>query len=144
MTPNALLVEVGHPQLSIHGRQCELLGLARSSFYYEPAVETPANLALMRLIDRQYTDCPFYGSRKMTTWLQGQGHAVNRKRVQRLMRLMGLEAIYPKPKLSVTDQNHKVFPYLLRDVPIQRAWARCGVRISLMFLWFAASCIWPA
>jgi putative transposase len=97
-----------------------LLGLARSSFYYEPAVETPANLALMRLIDRQYTDCPFYGSRKMTTWLQGQGHAVNRKRVQRLMRLMGLEAIYPKPKLSVTDQNHKVFPYLLRDVPIQR------------------------
>ncbi len=97
-----------------------MLGLARSSFYYEPAVETPANLALMRLIDRQYTDCPFYGSRKMTTWLQGQGHAVNRKRVQRLMRLMGLEAIYPKPKLSVTDQNHKVFPYLLRDVPIQR------------------------
>jgi putative transposase len=102
------------------GRQCELLGLARSSFYYEPALETPENLALMRLIDRQYTDCPFYGSRKMTTWLQGQGHEVNRKRVQRLMRLMGLEAIYPKPKLSVADQEHKVFPYLLRDVSIKR------------------------
>jgi putative transposase len=97
-----------------------LLGLARSSFYYEPAGETPANLALMRLIDRQYTDRPFYGSRKMTTWLQGQGHEVNRKRVQRLMRLMGLEAIYPKPKLSIADQNHKVFPYLLRDVSITR------------------------
>ena len=102
------------------GRQCELLGLARSSFYYQPAVETPANLALMRLIDRQYTDRPFYGSRKMTTWLQGQGYEVNRKRVQRLMRLMGLEAIYPKPKLSVADREHKVFPYLLRDVAIKR------------------------
>jgi putative transposase len=102
------------------GRQCELLGLARSSFYYEPALETAENLALMRLIDRQYTDCPFYGSRKMTTGLQGQGHEVNRKRVQRLMRLMGLEAIYPKPKLSVADQEHKVFPYLLRDVSIKR------------------------
>src|SRR5207247_2839567 len=93
------LVEVGHRELSI-GRQCELLGLARSSFYYEPAVETPANLALMRLIDRQYTDYPFYGSRRMTAWLQVAGHAVNRKRVQRLMRQMGLEAIYPKPNLS--------------------------------------------
>ena len=82
------------------GRQCELLGLTRSSFYYEPATETAANLALMRLIDQRYTDRPFYGSRKMTIWLQGAGHEVNRKRVQRLMRLMGLEAVYPKPKLS--------------------------------------------
>src|SRR4029077_11262966 len=66
------LVEVGHPQLSIC-RQCELLGLARSSFYYEPAAETAETLTLMRLIDQQYTDCPFYGSRKMTIWLQGEG-----------------------------------------------------------------------
>ncbi len=78
------------------GRQCALLGLARSSFYYEPAVETAENLSLMRLIDRQYTDYPFYGSRRMTAWLQGAGHAVNRKRVQRLMRQMGLEAVYPR------------------------------------------------
>ena len=77
-------------------RQCELLGLGRSSFYYEPAVETAENLYLMKLIDRQYTDYPFYGSRKMTRWLQKvMKLAVNRKRVQRLMRLMGLEAIYP-------------------------------------------------
>jgi putative transposase len=102
-------------------RQCELLGLGRSSFYYEPAVETAANLALMKLIDQQYTDHPFYGSRKMTHWLQEvMKLEVNRKRVQRLMRLMGLEAIYPKPKLSVTGQGHKVFPYLLRDVTIGR------------------------
>jgi putative transposase len=129
------------------GRQCELLGLARSSFYYEPALETAENLALMRLIDRQYTDCPFYGSRKMTTWLQGQGHEVNRKRVQRLMRLMGLEAIYPKPKLSVADQEHKVFPYLLRDVSIKRVgqvWSTDITYVPLVsgFLYLAVVIDW--
>jgi putative transposase len=74
----------------------------------------------MHLIDKQYTDCPFYGSRRMTAWLQDAGHAVNRKRVQRLMRLLGLEAVYPKPNLSAAGQGHKVFPYLLRDVKIER------------------------
>jgi putative transposase len=74
-------------------QQCELLGLSRSSYYYEPATETAENLALMEMIDREYTERPFQGSRRLTTWLQVQGHAVNRKRVQRLMRLMGLEAV---------------------------------------------------
>jgi putative transposase len=129
------------------GRQCELLGLARSSFYYEPAAETPANLALMRLIDRRYTDCPFYGSRKMTIWLQGVGHAVNRKRVQRLMRRMGLEAVYPKPKLSAAGQGHKVFPYLLRGVTIQRVgqvWSTDITYIPLAsgFMYLAAVIDW--
>jgi len=101
-------------------RQCELLGLSRSSFYYAPAAETAANLALMQRIDRLYTDRPFFGSRKMTAWLQREGHPVNRKRVQRLMRLMGLEAIYPKPKLSAAGHGHKVFPYLLRGLTIDR------------------------
>jgi putative transposase len=96
------------------------LGLGRSSFYYEPASETAENLALMKLIDRQYTARPYYGSRRMTVWLEGQGHAVNRKRVRRLMALMGLEAVYPKPKLSAPGQGHKVFPYLLRGVKIDR------------------------
>src|SRR5882672_10105935 len=95
-------------------QQCELLGLSRSSFYYEPATETAANLALMALIDREYTAHPFRGSRGMTAWLKRDGHAVNRKRVQRLMRLMGLEAVYPKPHLSVGGAGHKVYPYLLR------------------------------
>jgi putative transposase len=113
------VVEVSHPQLSI-ARQCELLGLCRSSFYYEPATETEDNLRLMRLIDQQYTAQPVYGSRRMAAWLQRRGHAVNRKRVQRLMRLMGLEAVYPKPRLSAPGRGHKVFPYLLRDVPIGR------------------------
>ena len=102
------------------GRQCDLLGLCRSSFYYEPAVETPENLALMRRIDEQYTAQPVYGSRRMTAWLMRQGHEINRKRVQRLMRLMGLEAIYPKPNLSAAGKGHRVFPYLLRDVKIER------------------------
>jgi putative transposase len=97
-----------------------LLGLGRSSFYYEPARETAENLALMKLMDRQYTARPYYGSRRMTVWLEGQGHTVNRKRVRRLMALMGLEAIYPKPKLSAPGQGHKVFPYLLRGVTIDR------------------------
>ena len=101
-------------------QQCELLGLSRSSYYYEPATETAANLSLMAKIDREYTAHPFLGSRRMMTWLRGEGHEVNRKRVQRLMRLMGLEAVYPKPRLSVGGAGHKVYPYLLRNVPIQR------------------------
>lgn len=113
------MIEVDHPQLSI-SRQCQLLGLNRSSYYYEPRTETQENLALMRVIDQQYTDHPDFGSRRMAIWLGKQGHEVNRKRVQRLMRLMGLEAVYPKPKLSLPGQGHKVFPYLLRDVKIDR------------------------
>ena len=101
-------------------RQCELLGLSRSNVYYRP-VETPAeDLRLMRLIDEQSTKCPFYGSRRMTAWLVREGHEVNRKRVQRLLRIMGLEAIYPKPRLSLPGVGHRVYPYLLRDVTIER------------------------
>ena len=96
--------------------QCDLLGLHRSGLYYERAGETELNLALMRLIDEQYTRTPFYGSRRLAWWLGTQGHDVNRKRVQRLMRLMGLEAIYPKPNLSRRNAAHEVYPYLLRDL----------------------------
>ena len=113
------LIEVDHPELSVR-RQCELLGLNRSSLYYEPVGETPENLRLMRLIDEQYTACPFYGSRKMTVWLTQQREVVNRKRVQRLMRVMGLEAIYPKPRLSLAGRGHRIYPYLLRGVTIER------------------------
>jgi putative transposase len=140
------LVEANHPELSI-GRQCELLGLSRSSFYYEPATETAENLALMKLIDRQYTDYPFYGSRRMAAWLQGAGHAVNRKRVQRLMRQMGLEAVYPKPKLSVAAAGHKIFPYLLRGVAIERpdqVWSTdiTYVPLTAGFMYLAAIIDW--
>jgi putative transposase len=97
-----------------------LLGLNRSSLYYEPVPEAADNLRLMRLIDEQYTARPFYGSRKMTVWLQGRGEEINRKRVQRLMRLMGLEAIFPKPRLSAAGRGHRVYPYLLRGVSVRR------------------------
>jgi putative transposase len=113
------LVEDDHPALSVR-RQCQLLGLARSGLYYQAVPEKQENLTLMQLIDRYYTARPFYGSRKMTAWLRTQGHPVNRKRVRRLMGLMGLEAIYPKPKLSAAAAGHKVFPYLLRGVKIER------------------------
>jgi putative transposase len=137
---------VNHPDLSI-GRQCELLGLSRSSFYYEPATENVENLELMQLIDQEYTACPYYGSRKMTVWLQSQGRQVNRKRVQRLMRLMGLEAIYPKPQLSLAGRGHKVYPYLLRDVKIARSdqvWSTdiTYVPLACGFMYLAAVIDW--
>ena len=112
-------MDPGDAVLSV-SRQCELLGLSRSSYYYEPATETPENLALMALIDQEYMAHPFQGSRRLTIWLRSEGHEVNRKRVQRLMRLMGLEAVYPKPRLSVRGAGHKVYPYLLRGVTIER------------------------
>lgn len=110
-------VDPTDPVLSVT-RQCQLIGLNRASYYYEPATCSPENLRLMAEIDREYTAHPFLGTRRMTTWLHEQGHQVNRKRVQRLMRLMGLEAVYPKPKLSVRGAGHKVYPYLLRNVVI--------------------------
>jgi putative transposase len=102
-------------------RQCELIGLSRSSYYYEPAAETPENLALMELLDREYMAHPFLGSRRLTTWLRGEGRRVNRKRVRRLMGVMGLEAVYPKPRLSRPAPGHRVYPYLLRGVAIERS-----------------------
>ena len=101
-------------------RQCELLGLNRASWYFAAAGETAENLALMRLIDQQYVARPSYGSRRMTTWLRERGQVVNRKRVQRLMRQMGLEAIYPKPRLSQRGPEARIYPYLLRNVKILR------------------------
>ncbi len=113
------LIEPGHPHLSIR-KQCDLFGLNRSTLYYQPVETDKYTLSLMRLIDEQYTRTPFYGVPKMTAWLRRQGHEVNPKRVRRLMRLLGLEAIYPKPKLSRPNLQHKVYPYLLRNIHIRR------------------------
>jgi putative transposase len=128
-------------------RQCQLLGLNRSSLYYQPATETAANLRLMQLIDEEYTAHPFSGSRKLTRWLVQQGEAVNRKRVQRLMRLMGLEAIYPKPKLSLAGRGHRIYPYLLRNVTIERpdqVWSTDITYVPLAsgFMYLAAVIDW--
>ncbi|MBK8200966.1 MAG: IS3 family transposase [Bdellovibrionales bacterium] len=113
------MIEIDSNKLAL-SRQCELIGLPRSTLYYEPAHESTENLDFMRLIDRQYLRTPFYGSRNMTTWLRQEGYEVNRKRVQRLMRLMGMEAIYPKPRTSEAIKEHKKYPYLLRDLEIIR------------------------
>jgi putative transposase len=102
-------------------RQCELLGLARSSWYYQPAGESAEAVELLRLLDEQYTRTPFYGVRRMTAWLRSRGHVVNVKRVRRLLRLLGVEAIYPKPATSAPAPGHRIYPYLLRGVPITHA-----------------------
>lgn len=109
-----------HPQLTI-SRQCELLKVARSSFYYQAQGPSDEELSLLRLIDQQYLKTPFYGSRRMTVVLRQQGYVVNRKRVQRLMRQLGLEAIYPKPRLSQAHPDHQVYPYLLRNLVVTHA-----------------------
>jgi len=112
-------IEPGHPEWSVR-RQCELLGLNRATWYYEAAAESKENLCLMRLIDEQFLRRPYFGSRRMGVWLESVGQIVNRKRVQRLMRLMGIEALYPKPRTTQRNADHRVFPYLLRDVEIVR------------------------
>lgn len=101
-------------------RQCDLLDLARSSFYYQPGRDDSYNELLMRLLDEKYTARPFYGIDQMTNWLRSIGHAVNRKRVRRLMQQMGIQAIFPKRKTSVPNYEHRVYPYLLRELVIDR------------------------
>ncbi len=101
-------------------RQCALVGLPRSSFYYRPQGESGENLHVMRLLDEQYTLTPYYGVRRMTAWFRSQGYHVHHKRVARLMHTMGIEAISPKPRLSQAQPTHRVYPYLLRGVPITR------------------------
>ena len=116
-------IEPDHAELAI-GRQCELLGLARSTRYYraqaDPAVAA-VNQSLMNRIDQLYTDRPSMGVRMMRDTLRREGHPVNVKRVRRLMRLMGLEAVYPKPRLSLPHPGHRIYPYLLRGLAITRA-----------------------
>lgn len=141
-----MLVDADHAELSVR-RQCELLGLNRATFYYQPASATPESLRLMRLIDEAYTAHPFLGSRRMTIWLGKRGEAVNRKRVQRLMRFMGLEAIYPKPRLSLAGRGHRIYPYLLRNVKIERpdqVWSTDITYIPLRagFVYLAATIDW--
>jgi putative transposase len=108
------LIELDDPHLSIL-RKCELVGLNRSTYYLPPATESEENLRLMRLIDEQYLKTPFYGSRRMTAVLGRRGAVVNRKRVQRLMAKMGLEALHPGPRTTVTAPDARAYPYLLRD-----------------------------
>ena len=119
------LIDREHNQLSLV-RQCTLLDISRASLYYQPTPQRTEDLELMSLMDRQYLKTPFYGSRRMKAWLRGQGRQVNRKRVRRLMQMMGLEAIYRHPNTSKPTPEHRVYPYLLKGVKIDRvnqAWS---------------------
>ena len=112
-------IEKNHPRLSVR-RQCRLLSLTRSTLYAMPAGESAENLALMRRIDEQFLETPWYGSRQMARWLRRQGHLVGRHRVRRLMRKMGLSPIYQAPRTSQPHPQHRIYPYLLRDLTIER------------------------
>lgn len=117
-------------------RQCELLGISRSVLYYTPRGPNGSDLVAMRLIDEQYTRTPFYGVERMTAWLQRTGIVIGHNRVRRLMRLMGLEAIYPKPRLSLPgDDNSRKYPYLLRGLKIERPNQVWATDITYVRLW---------
>src|SRR4051795_5405704 len=140
------LMEPGHGQLSIV-RQCELVSISRSSFYHQPVGETAENLALMRLIDAQFLETPWYGSRQMARHLRREGHEVGRKRVRRLMGVMGLVPIYQRPRTTVPHPEHRVYPYLLRDLTVERpnqVWCADITYIPMRrgFLYLAAVMDW--
>jgi putative transposase len=112
-----MLINPGHVDISIT-RQCQLLGVSRSSYYYKPNGESEENLRYMRLIDEQYLRTPFFGYRQMTRWLQRQGYPVNKKRVQRLMGIMGIQGTVPGPHTSKAHPEHKIYPYLLEGMQL--------------------------
>jgi len=113
------MIEPGHRVLSV-GKQCALLSISRSSFYYTPKGESEMNLALMCQIDEQFLETPFFGVRQMTWHLRNEGHLVNEKRIRRLMRLMGLMPIYQKPNTSRPAKGHKIWPYLIKGLRVDR------------------------
>jgi putative transposase len=114
------MIEPQHDLLSVR-RQCQLLGLHRSGLYYQPVAETTENLAIMRFLDEQYYKTPFYGERRLTALLRHTGYNVNRKRVKRLMRLVGWETLYQEPNTSEANASHKVYPYLLKGLTVTKA-----------------------
>jgi len=140
------MIDPHHPTIPV-SRQCQLLDLARSSLYYRPRGPSEEDLALMRLIDEHYTATPFYGSRRMAAVLARAGHPVGRRRVRRLMRLMGLAAIYPKPRLSLPGKDAERYPYLLRGVQITRpdqVWSAdiTYIRLRRGFIYLVAVIDW--
>ena len=142
------MIDPAHQNLSVL-RQCRLLNINRSTYYYKKRPIKPIDLKLMELIDRQYLKTPTWGSRSMRNHLRRLGYKVNRKRVQRLMRLMGLEAIYPKRKTSRPHPDHKIYPYLLRNLKIDRpnqVWAAdiTYIPMSRGFMYLVAVMDWQS
>ena len=140
------LIDTTNSDISIN-RQCELLKVSKGALYYQPKPIDQYTLLLMDLIDKQHTKTPFYGSRRLVAWLKQKGHPINRKRVQGLMKTMRIETIYPKPKLTRRNEDHKVYPYLLRGVNIERpnhVWSTdiTYIRISNGFVYLTAVIDW--
>ena len=140
------LIESTSKHISL-SRQCELLGLSRGAYYYQSRPVSDQNLVLMRLIDEEYTRHPFYGSRRLSDWLRDQNQAVSREKVRRLMKLMGLEAIYPKKRLSLKNKEHRTYPYLLRGLRIDHpdhVWASdiTYIRLRRGFAYLVAVMDW--
>jgi putative transposase len=125
---------VEQEQVSLR-RQCALVGLSRTALYYKPHSESAENLELMRLLDEQSTRAPFYAVERMTAWLRGQGSEINPKRVGRLLRAMGLEALYPKSSLSDPAAGHRIYPSLLREVEIERVHQVWSTDLTYIRLW---------
>jgi putative transposase len=142
------MIDGDHKVLSIV-RQCELVSISRSGYYYQPAGETELNLRLMRLIDEQHLKTPFYGARQMARHLRRQGYTVSRKRIRRLMTKMGLAAVYQRPRTTVPNKEHIKYPYLLRDLTIERpnqVWCTDITYIPMQrgFLYFVAIMDWAS
>jgi len=142
------MIAANHPRLSIV-RQCELASISRSSYYYTGKGENPLNLELMRVIDEQFMETPWYGSRQMVRHLGRQDYEVGRKRIRRLMRKMGLAAIYQAPRTSDPHPEHRIYPYLLRGVTIDRpnqAWCAdiCYIPMHRGFLYLVAIMDWSS
>ena len=145
MSERRALIHEGHALPKM--RRCELLAVARSTAYYRPEPLDEEDLALMRLIDEIHLQYPFYGSRRIRDELEDRGHSVNRKRVQRLMRQMGLQALYPRRRTSQPGKGHKIYPYLLRDLTIERpnqVWAAdiCYLPMAKGFMYLVAIMDW--
>ena len=139
------MIERGHSLAVTH--QCELLALSRSSAYHPPAPVSEQDLEAIRLLDEAPLQFPFYGSRRLSDWLGERGVKVNRKRVRRVMRLMGLEALYPRPRTSRAGKGHKIYPYLLRELTVERpnqVWAAdiCSLPMARGFLYLVAVMDW--
>lgn len=138
--------EISGEKLSV-SRRCKLLGIRHSGYYYRPKEPADKDYQVMKLIDRQYLETPFYGARKLAICLKSQGYTVNRKRVRRLMSLMGLRTIYRKPRTSIPANGHKVYPYLLRNLEVDRpnqVWAAdiTYIPMSRGFLYLVAIIDW--
>jgi putative transposase len=141
-----MLIEPQEPTFSLR-KQCELLGLNRSSLYYQPVGENAENLNLMRLLDEQYTRTPYYGVLRMVAYLRSLGHLVNVKRVRRLLRIMGLDAVYQKPNMSQPNVANPIYPYRLRGLSIERCdqvWSTdiTYVRLASGFVYLMAVIDW--